>query len=54
MIKVILGILLALISLWGTSYAMHIGDSWILFPAYLTGSCGFFAGIGLACYKVIK
>jgi hypothetical protein len=55
MLKIIVGLGLCLVALWGGAYAMFVlgAESWMHFPAYVTAVCSAAAGavliaVGLA------
>ena len=47
----VLGLALALVSLWGGAYAYHdLADTWMQVPAAVTATVLGFIGIVLACF----
>ena len=49
MLKIVTGLVLCLVALWGGAYALYaIGsESWMHFPAYMTAVCSSVVGVML-------
>jgi len=53
-IRFVVGMLVALLSIWGGAYVLHIGeDTWMEVPAFLTSVTITIIGVTFAVYDLI-